>query len=177
MAASVGFENAGEPFVNDLQVETRMAVFRRVRDEAVEKWGWSEGEKAFLLGTVCTKMGDRNCARKFFTQATEAGLDGMVELPEGTQVSFKSLIAFNTFDSISEDLQRMHELVRYLKYDPSGALLRRLETGSHRSHEFHLARNALESLQKNKGVCNDTVDERIYCEDLAQIVKTPWFKN
>lgn len=175
--ASVSFENPGEEFQNDFQVETRIFLFRNVREQAVEKWGWSEAEKAFFLGTLCSAMGDKYCSRRFFQQAAEGGLTGMVALPEGTEVTWSSMAQFGLFDSVSEDLLRMHELMRYLHRDPNGTLLRRLETGTHRAHEFFVARSALEAVQNNKGVCRSETEDRILCEDLAQLVKTPWFKN
>ena len=112
-----------------------MFLFRKVRDEAVEKWKWSEGEKSFVLGSICAKMGDRFCARRFFQQAAEGGLQRTVNLPEGGEVTWSSLASYNLYDSSSEDMLRMRELVKYLRRDPNGILLRRLETGVYRLHD------------------------------------------
>ncbi len=176
--ASLTFENNPEEFFNDLQVETRILLFRKVREEATDKWGWTESEKAYVLGNICTKMGDKFCSRRFFQLASEAGnTQGMIPLPEGGEVSFSAAVHFGLFDSITEDLPRMHEMVKYLSRDPNGTLLRRLETGAHRMHEFFVARSALEQIKNNKGICNSETDDRVGCEDLSQIVKSPWFKN
>lgn len=175
--AKLSFANEGGSFLNDFQVETRMFLFRKVREEAVEKWGWSEGEKSFFLGVVCEKMGDKYCSRNYFQKAANLHLPGAVELPEGGEVVWATLAQFNFYDSIPEDLQRMRELARYLQRDPNGALLRRLETGTHRLHEFFVARTTLQAVQENKGICDGETDERVLCEDLATISKSPWFKS
>ena len=174
--ATLDFENQGEGFLNDFQVQTRMMIFRKVRDEA-EHWGWTEGEKSYLLGVICARMGDKYCSRNFFQKAAESPLPGTVSLPEGGDVTWASLAQYQFFDSISEDIQRMHELVKYLHRDSNGALLRRIEAGVHRLHEFFVARQALEAVLDNKRVCSSETDEHVLCEDLAQIVKTPWFRN
>jgi hypothetical protein len=172
----LSFDEAGDSFYNDFQVETRIFLFRKVRDEA-SKWSWPDAERSFVLGSICAKMGDKFCARRFFQKASDATLNGSIELPEGDDVSWSSLAAFQLYDSISEELPRMHALVHYLHRDPNGALLRRLETGSHRLHELYLARQALEAVKNNRGICNGEVSEHIMCEDLATLVKAPWFKN
>lgn len=176
-AANLSFEGPGDEFFNDLQVETRLLLFKKVREESVEKWGWTEGEKDYVLGTICTKMGDKFCSRRYFQLATEAGGSGSFSLPEGGEISFAAAAHFGLFDSITEDLARMHELVRYLSRDPNGVLLKRLESGTHRMHEFYVARNALEQIRNNKGICGSEVDDKVACEDLAQIAKYPWFNR
>ena len=171
------FENKREGFYNDLQVETRMFLFRKTRDDA-DKWGWTKGERAFFLGLLCSKMNDKNCARRYFQEAVESSsLVGSVELPEGGEVSLSTLAQFDLFDSISEDIYRMRELVRYLRRDPNGTLLIRLESGSYRVNEIFVARSALEQVKANKNICNAETDDRVLCEDLHQITKTSWFKN
>ncbi|MDZ4677224.1 MAG: hypothetical protein SGI74_06900 [Oligoflexia bacterium] len=175
--AKLNYENPGEGFMNDFQVGTRIFLFRKIKEEAVEKWGWSQGEKAFMLGTLCLKMGDKYCSRTYFQQAANSNLLGFIELPEGGEVTWSSLAQFYYFDSISEDLFRMRQLVNYLRRDPQGPLLLRLESDNYRRHEFHVARSTLEAVRNNKGMCNAAVDEKVYCEDLSAIVQTPWFKN
>lgn len=173
----LSFDGNGEEFINDLQVETRISLFRKVREDAVEKWGWTDGEKDFVLGQICTKMGDKYCSRRFFQQAAEEYSQLAIPVPEGGEVSFKAAAHFGLYDSITEDMPRMRELARYLTYDPNGALLRRQESETHRLHEFHVARSALEKIKSNKGICSSEVDDKVFCEDLALIVKTPWFRN
>jgi hypothetical protein len=175
LRADLTFEESPETFLNDLQVETRFLLFRKVRDESL-KWNWSEGERAFVLGSLCSKLGDQ-CSRRFFRQASETNLQGSIELPEGGEVSFSSLAAFKLYDSIPEDSPRLHELVRYLHRDPNGKLLRRMETGGHHLHDLYIVRDTLEAVKNNRGICNGEVSEHVLCEDLAQIVKTPWFKS
>jgi hypothetical protein len=175
--ARVNYENQNEGFFNDFEVQTRIFLFRKVRDEAVEKWHWREGERDFMLGTICMKMGDKYCSRNYFQRAAEEGLQGLIDLPEGNMISWSALAQFEFYDSISEDLQRMHELAHYLKRDPNGTLLRRIETGVYRLHEFFVARQALEAVKNNKGICSSETDEHIFCEDLAEIRKTPWFNH
>lgn len=175
--ATLNYENQNEGFFNDFEIQTRIFIFRKIRDEAVEKWHWREGERDFMLGTICNRMGDKYCSRNYFQKASEENLQGQITLPEGTTVSWGALAQFQFYDAITEDLQRMHELVRYLKRDPNGILLRRIETGTHRLHEFFVAREALEAVKDHKGICSSETDEHIFCEDLLAISKTPWFRN
>jgi hypothetical protein len=175
--ATLSFENENEGFFNDFEVQTRIFIFRKVRDEALEKWHWRPAERDFMLGTICTQMGDKYCSRNFFQKAAEEGLQGQIELPEGNTVSWSALAQFEFYDAVTEDLQRMHELARYLKRDPNGVLLRRIETGAHRLHEFFVARQALEAVKNNKGICSSETDEHVLCEDLVEIKKTPWFNR
>ncbi len=175
--AKLEYQNNGEGFLNEFQVDTRMYLFTRARQDAVEKWGWSEGEQAFLLGTICTRMGDKYCARRYFQAAAQGNLNGLVELPESGEISLATIAQFGFYDSITEDLQRMHELAKYLTKDPNGNLIRRLETGIHRVHEFFVARTALQAIKENKGICNGDTDDHVMCEDLAQIIKSKWFQN
>jgi hypothetical protein len=175
--ATLNFENLNEGFLNDFEVQTRILLFRKVRDEAVEKWHWRESERDFMLGTICSKMGDKYCSRNYFQKAADEGLQGTIDLPEGHSVSWSSLAQFEFYDSVTEDIQRMHELVRYLRKDPNGLLLRRIESGEYRLHEFFVARQALEAVKKNKGICSSETDEHVLCEDLAEIKKTPWFNH
>src|SRR5205085_8552875 len=88
--AQLNFENPGEGFINDFQVQTRIFLFGKVREDA-EKWGWTDGEKAFFLGAMCAKMGDKYCARRYFQTAAEGHLSGMVEMPEGGDFSWPAL--------------------------------------------------------------------------------------
>lgn len=175
--ASLNFENQNEGFFNDFEIQTRIFIFRKIRDESVTKWGWQEGERDFMLGSICNRMGDKYCSRTYFQKASEENLQGDIVLPEGESVSFGALAQFQFYDSITEDLQRMHELVRYLKRDPNGVLLRRIESGTHRLHEFFVAREALAAVKEHKGICSSETDEHIFCEDLLAISKTPWFRN
>jgi hypothetical protein len=175
--AKLEFENENEGFFNDFEVQTRIFIFRKVRDESTEKWHWRSSERDFMLGTICTQMGDKYCSRNYFQKAAEEGLQGQIELPEGGSVSWSALAQFEFYDSVTEDLQRMHELARYLRRDPNGVLLRRIETGVHRLHEFFVARQALEAVKNNKGICSSETDEHVLCEDLAEIKKTPWFNH
>ncbi len=177
MPGAISYDGNSDEFYNDLQVETRISLFHRVREDAFEKWGWTEGERDFVLGQICTQMGDKFCARRFFQAAAEESSNASISLPEGGEISFKAAAHFGLYDSISEDLSRMHELSRYLINDPNGSLLRRQETDTHRMHEFFVARTSLEKIKNNKGICNSENDDRVTCEDLSNIVKTPWFRN
>jgi hypothetical protein len=175
--AQLEFENQNEGFYNDFEIQTRIFLFRKVRDEAVEKWGWSDGERDFMLGTICSRMGDKYCSRNFFQKASEGKLAGTITLPEGAEITWRALAQYEFYDSVSEELQRMHELAKYLRLDPEGILLRRTETGTHRLHDFFIARETLEEVKGHKGVCSSETDEHIFCEDLAEIIKSPWFKH
>ena len=83
-----------------------------------------------LLPQLLPKSGGRGPARKS-------------RFARGGEIAWSALAQYEFYDSVSEDLQRMHELVRYLHRDPNGSLLRRIELGSHRVHEFFVARQAL----------------------------------
>lgn len=171
------FSNETEEFYNDLQTDVGMKLFRKIREEAVDKAGWSEGDRAYVLGQICTKMGDKFCARRYFQLATEMGSGTNIKLTSGKEVSFKAVAHFALFDSVVEDRSRMHELARYLKYDPTGVLINRTQTESHLVHEYFAARKTLEHVKENKGICNDETDDKVSCEDLGEIIKTPWFKE
>jgi hypothetical protein len=173
----LAFEGEAEEYMNDLQVETRLLLFRKVREDAVEKWGWAEGEKNYVLGEICNKMGDKFCSRRFFQLALEEPSSVQLTLPEGSEVTFKSAAHFGLYSSISEDFPRMHELARYLTHDPNGALLKRLETDTHRLHDFFIAYAALEKAKANRGICNSQNDDKVSCDDLVTISRSAWFRG
>ncbi|MBK9293755.1 MAG: hypothetical protein IPM57_04810 [Oligoflexia bacterium] len=173
----LSFSNEAEEFYNDLQGETAMVLFRTIKDAEEAKTNLTEAERAYILGHLCTKMGDKFCARRYFQIATEEGRGSNITLPSGQEVTFKAAAHFALFDSVVESRSRMHELAKYLRYDPKGVLISKIETPTHLTHEYYVARAALEIVKDNKGVCNDDTDDKVSCEDLGVIVKTPWFKG
>jgi len=169
------FEAPENDFVNDFQVQARFSLFNAIRTLAESKWGWSSGEKAYVLGAICTQMSDSLCARRYFSEAAQAHLGGEFTLDDGATSTYFAASSFGLFDSIKEDKYRMRELLTYLKRDPQAALLRRREREGYKSHEYYLARSALEHIKENRNVCDEEIDEKIYCEDLGALVKTSWF--